>query len=99
MANLEKPVRSLQKGGKDMSATLYNLRKLIAELQEYQESGATLLAEDQIERCLTASRHEPAPTDRSVDCTHELITLHAGTCDRCGAFFVRPLQRRPGQGL
>ena len=82
-----------------MSAKLYNLGKLIAELQEYQETGASLLAEEEIERCLTASRHEPAPTDRSMECTHELITLHAGTCDRCGAFFVRPLGRKPGQAM
>ena len=86
-----------QKGGRDMSTQLYNIGKLITELKEYQESGALLLDKDEIERCLTASRHQPL-ADKSVECTHELITLHAGTCDRCGAFFVRPLQQKPGQG-
>jgi len=87
-----------QKGSEDMSTQLYNLGKLIAELKEYQESGAVLLGEDAVKRCLIASRH-PSPADKSVECTHELITLHAGTCERCGAFFVRPLKRRTNQEL
>lgn len=78
-----------------MSTQLYDLGTLIAALQEYQETGATLLGEDEIRRCLFASRHQ-FPADKSLECTHELITLHAGTCDRCGAFFVRPLGRKPG---
>ena len=43
---------------------LYDLGKLIAALNEYQEVGATLIGEDEIERCLTASRHQP-PADKS----------------------------------
>lgn len=81
-----------------MSTRLYNLGKLIANLTEYQETGATLLGEDEIKRCLLASRHQP-PAGKSLECTHELITLHAGTCDKCGAFFVRPLGRKSGQGM
>ena len=83
----------LPKGGVDMTTRLYNLSKFIAALTEYQEVGALLLDEDEIKRCLSASCHKPAPIDASLECTHELITLHAGACDRCGAFFVRPIRR------
>jgi len=77
-----------------MSAKLFDLAKLIAELKEYQETGVLLLPEEEIERCLTNSRHPP-PADETLACRHELITLHAGTCDRCGAFFVRPIRPIP----
>lgn len=77
-----------------MAKKIYNLGKLIAELREYQESGAILLAEEEIVRCMSIARHHPAHADRRMECTHELITLHAGTCDRCGTFFVRPLGRK-----
>lgn len=81
-----------------MSVKLYNLVKLIAGLKEYQEAGALLLPEEEIERCLTASIH-PSPAGDFMECKHDLITLHAGTCDRCGAFFVRPLGRKPDQDM
>jgi len=77
-----------------MSVKLYNLATLIAALKEYQEAGAILLPEEEIERCLTSSRHPP-PAEEILACRHELITLHAGTCDRCGAFFVRPIRPSP----
>lgn len=79
-----------------MSTSLYNLASLIAALKEYQDVGALLLGDDEIRRCLITSRQQP-PADKSMECTHELITLHAGTCDRCGAFFVRPIRQKPGQ--
>ncbi len=83
---------------RDMSVPLYNLAKLIVELKAYQEVGATLIPEEEIERCLSTSRHPP-PADEILAYRHELITLHAGTCDRCRAFFVRPLGRKPNQDI
>ena len=76
-----------------MSTRYYELGKLIAGLKEYQEVGALLIGEEEIHRCLDASRRAAPKKDLLDDCSHELITLHAGTCDRCGAFFVRPIHR------
>jgi hypothetical protein len=58
-----------RKGGWDMPIKTYNLATLIMELTEYQEAGAILLPEEEIERWLTASPYS-SPVNEIRACVH-----------------------------
>ena len=82
--------------GDTVPPNYYNVANLIAGLQEYREVGVLLIGQEEISRCLNDSLQATVDSDDPQDeCPHDLITLHAGTCDRCGAFFVRPIHHGP----